>query len=303
MKNQFIIPSIIIAAAILGGFWMFKPPSKPQKVIVVEEPYISIHKAARRGDIEAVKKHLAFGTDLSAKDENGCTPLHTASNYHQHKIVKLLIAKGADVNAKDNEDSTPLDLAVYSMVDKIDKLYGSLVVELLIAEGADVNYAIEGETLLDFVISEGDKETAELLRKYGGKSGAKDSIHVAAQVGNIEAVKLHLAAGTDVNAKSVDGWTPLHNAGTKEIAEFLIANGADVNAETLYELTPLHLAATHGRKEIAELLIRQGADVNAQNEKGKTPLDSAIGDKQTEVADLLRKLGGKSGEELKAEGK
>ena len=43
----------------------------------------------------------------------------------------------------------------------------------------------------------------------------------AAEDGNIEAVKQHLAAATDVNAKNGVGWTPLHYAaegGHKEIA-------------------------------------------------------------------------------------
>jgi ankyrin repeat protein len=40
-----------------------------------------------------------------------------------------------------------------------------------------------------------------------------------------------------------------------------------------------------------------------KNKDGKTPLDWAIDFKHTEIADLLRKHGGKTGEELKAEGK
>ena len=41
--------------------------------------------------------------------------------------------------------------------------------------------------------------------------GCGESIHEAAYDGNIEAVKQHLDAGTDVNAKD-DGLTPLHEA-------------------------------------------------------------------------------------------
>jgi ankyrin repeat protein len=64
--------------------------------------------------------------------------------------------------------------------------------------------------------------------------GCGSSIHQAARDGNIEAVKQHLAAGTDVNAKSDYGWTPLFMAagkGHKEIVELLLANGAEVNAK------------------------------------------------------------------------
>jgi len=64
---------------------------------------------------------------------------------------------------------------------------------------------------------------------------------------------------------------------------------------------PLHFAALDGHNEIVELLIAKGADVNAKGWDGRTPLDYAI--RKEETKDLLRKHGGKTGEELKAEGK
>ena len=95
-------------------------------------------------------------------------------------------------------------------------------------------------------------------------------IHRAAVTGNIEAFKQHLAAGADVNVKDNLGMTPLSDA------------------------------SRNGHREIVELLITNGADVNAKNDDGVTPLEMAD-DKET--ADLLRKHGGKTAEELKAEGK
>ena len=137
--------------------------------------------------------------------------------------------------------------------------------------------------------------------------GPSVDIWTAAYDGNIEAVKQHLAAGTDVNAKRSDGMTPLPLAaqfGRKEVAEMLIANGADVNAKNNFRSTPLHFAADHGHWEIAELLIAKGADVNAAKDgSGDTPLDWAIEKNRAEIVDLLRKHGGKTSEELKAEGK
>ena len=147
-----------------------------------------------------------------------------------------------------------------------------------LAADADVNWTDEiGQTLLHYVAIRGHNEIAELL----------------------------IAKGADVSAKSDDGRTPLHIvaiSGHKEIGELLITNGADVNAKDNFEYTPLHGAATLGRNEIVELLIAKGADVNAVNDDDFTPLDEAIDD-YPEIAVLLRKHGGKTGEELKAEGK
>ena len=133
--------------------------------------------------------------------------------------------------------------------------------------------------------------------------GCGESIHEAAEDGNIEAVKQHIAAGTDVNAKDKYGESPLLFAATfghKEIAELLIANGADVNTKIdKIGMTPLHWAAWGGHTEVAELLIAKGAEVNAMGyEYGATPLDLAGLNDYVETKKLLVKHGGKSKKEL-----
>jgi len=166
----------------------------------------------------------------------------------------------------------------------------------------------------------------------GADVNAKDSdgftvLHLAVANNHKNIAELLIAKGADVNAKLVDASTALHYAtgnGHKEIAELLIANGADVNAKRKKGGTPLHQAAISGHKEIVELLIAKGADVNTMvvsgDHKGRTPLDVAtlrerfLSENETlrnpdnpnasaETADLLRKHGGKTGVELKAEGK
>jgi len=107
-----------------------------------------------------------------------------------------------------------------------------------------------------------------------GPSASDISIWKAAADGNIEAVKQHLAAGTDVNEANVNG-----------------------------RGTPLHFAAAFGHKEVVELLIANGADVNFTNPFNLMALDQASMLNFTETIDLLRKHGAKTGAELKAAGK
>ena len=65
----------------------------------------------------------------------------------------------------------------------------------------------------------------------------------------------------------------------------------------------IHDAAHTGNIEAVKKHLDAGTDVNAKNDDGETPLDWAEEVEHTETADLLRKHGGKTGEELKAEGK
>ena len=242
-----------------------------------QSPSISLPNAAKWGNIEAVKQHIAAGTDVSARGKR--------TNVVSGELIEmtpLLEAVTATFRTKEHNE----------------------IIELLINNGANVNAKYgNGRTPLDNAILFNRTETADILRKHGGKTAdwfnADKSIHTAASGGNIEAVKQHIAAGTDVSAKAKYRRTPLHYAATKEIVELLIAKGGDVNAKDKDGGTPLHYAAGRGRKEVVELLIAKGGDVNAKRVDDKTPLDYA----EEKIADLLRKHGGKTGEELKAEGK
>ncbi len=358
------------------------PEAKPEPP-TAKAPDISIHAAAKAGHIEAVKQHLAAGTDVNAKNDRGVTPLIHAVGMGHKEVAELLIAEGADVNPEFFYGEAPLPLAlmngkweiaemliaeganVNARADYSARLLGYTplqyaameghkeIAQLLIFKGADVNAKVdfgEAETPLHKAASGGHKEIAQLLiakgadvnaknniggtpldsaiasiasrsselvdllRNRGADSGAEHSIHIAAMTGNIIAVEKHLTDGVNANVKDINKMTPLHHAvslGHREIAELLIAKGAEVNAKDKNGGTPLHIASSRGHKGIAELLITSDAEVNAMIFSGSymafyqgiTPLDLAIGKNQTEIANLLRKHGGKTGAELKAEGK
>ena len=160
---------------------------------------------------------------------------------------------------------------------------------------------------------------------------------------DLEKIKKAIAAGADVNApieirtgnttlenilklKSFESTINIENSCAIMIAiqysdtntvKLLIDNGADVVTEN--GDTPLHYAAMYGRLGIVQMLIAKGVDVNANFFDSGTPLDAAelfyhnqkavvglpvqLQRPFKEIIDLLRKHGGKTGAELKAEGK
>ena len=91
----------------------------------------SIQNAAKKGDIEAVKKHLASGVDVNDDGGIGMTALQNAAAFGHSDIVQLLINNGADVNPRNPFNLTPLDQA----------------------------------SMLNFT------ETIEIIREHGGKTG------------------------------------------------------------------------------------------------------------------------------------
>ena len=126
-----------------------------------EPPEISIEDAVFKGNIKAVKQHIAAGTELNTGRRN--PPLAHATMCGKWDIAKLLIAEGVDVNVKNLRGMTPLHEAALRGLKEI--------IELIIDNGADVNAKDSmGTTPLDWAEEEKDKEIADLLRKHGGKT-------------------------------------------------------------------------------------------------------------------------------------
>ena len=108
------------------------------------------------------------------------------------------------------------------------------------------------------------------------------ALHKATELGNVEIVRLLLAAGCDVNIKNESkdsGYLDeraLHEAAfwnRLEIAELLVKSGAEVNAIAEKEITPLHRAARLGNIEIVNLLLENGADRTLSDHQGQTASD------------------------------
>ncbi len=155
----------------------------------------------KRADSEQVKRCLAAGANVNARNEYGHTPLHAAQTA---EIAKMLLAAGANIHARTTDitdqrnNRTPLHIA--SEMGRVD------VVKVLLAAGADVR---------------------------AQNKGGDTPLHFAAARGRVEAVKALLAGGSDVDIRSKLGFTPLHEAASWSqvgVVKVLLAAGADVNA-------------------------------------------------------------------------
>jgi ankyrin repeat protein len=120
----------------------------------------------------------------------------------------------------------------------------------------------------------------------------------AAKSGDLELMKLLLAAGADPKATMPNhatalmlsaglGWrdgspaAPSYDQGTPEEAiqaiTLLLEVGVDLNAATDNGDTALHAAVTgRGAPDIVRFLITRDADLQAQNKRGQTPLAAAM---------------------------
>ncbi|SDQ75138.1 ankyrin repeat domain-containing protein [Flagellimonas zhangzhouensis] len=107
------------------------------------------------------------------------------------------------------------------------------------------------------------------------------ALQAAVVTGNFDAVKQHIAAGTDINQKdALSGSTPLITAITFEkndIAKALVDAGADLSIKNSDGSTALHVAAFFCRVESVQMLMDAGADKTTKNNYGATPRETVVG--------------------------
>ncbi len=274
-----------------------------------------LYLAVKVGRVGMVKLLLARRADanLSVDDDSFCggIPLGVAVDEGRPDLVEALLAGGADVNIKDGSGWTPLHVAITSK-------YWSAVDAAMHIEHPDVGalqtdrdryFALRNEIHAALVA-----RMVRLLVAHGANVSTKDEegitpLHCAAYKGQKDVVELLIAAGADVNARTVpdparddDMWenldigyrlrcgvTPLHEAvvsGEPSVVELLIAHGAEVNTADQSGGTPLHYAALRG-PNVVELLVAHGAEVNAVTASGHTPLHYAARGAKPHILQLL----------------
>lgn len=257
---------------------------------VIRSGMTALHFAVRAHNTQMVGFLLSRDADTNIGDENGITPLHIAASEGHLEIVNMLLNSGAQINEMDCDRFSALHMsAQYNYVD---------LVQLLIEKGADPYLEdIEGITALHLAIYNNNIDVANLLLNVMDRDFVESNIglHVAAQSGHNEMVKLFLNFFIDININALS-FTAVNNEGVTaltiaieegftEIARFLIENGALFSRTSGYD--EISIAVKNEDIEMVKLLLEKGVDANQVSENGVSLLHIAINNLDFDLANLL----------------
>jgi ankyrin repeat protein len=235
--------------------------------------------AAINGSAPLIELLLNAGVDVNGPlTEHGDTALMMAARTGAPQAVTLLLERGADVDARERWGGT--NALMWAVAEHHPR-----VVRILLDAGASVSgpskvvaprapraRGVEGTAPVDF-------DPEEFPTSYA--NGGFTSLHFAAREGELEAARMLVAAGADIDAVAADGKSTLNLSiynGHYQLAAYLVEAGADVNRADAEGFTPLFWAVDRRNMEwnpgfpwiqtedpypLVERLLGAGADVDA----------------------------------------
>lgn len=237
-----------------------------------------VAEAARDGNLEQARQHIAAGVDVNLPQPDGTTPLLWAVYNTDTDLVQLLLDAGADPNLANNLDISPLlQASRYGNVAMINALLGS---------GASLDAtSLAVESPLIAASRSGNPDAVMALLDAGANPNTieptnhQTPLMWAAAEGHLDVARVLLEAGADPNMqarvnelekrKNADfpsgGFAALHWAsrnGNTAMIDLLLDHGADINIKNGDNSSPMMLAIVNDRLDLAASLLDEGADPN-----------------------------------------
>lgn len=265
--------------------------------------------AARVGDVESARILVEAGanvnevTPIQGNPEAKTTPLLLASASTREALAIFLLEKGADPNAWDGRFA-PLHYVMKGYAYLHFRPSMPELAKALLARGADPNVrgagrgGSAGATPFWMAAAAPDPNMMRILLAGGADPklasrtnvtplmaaagvGRAEDFTEAEQMDALEAVKLMVELGSDINAVNDTGRIALHgssNLGANLIIQYLIDQGAKLDVKDKYQQTPLsiasgiHLPWTPKGEELGEVIRPATADLFLK--AGATPVNT-----------------------------
>lgn len=232
---------------------MSQQPSQGETRREPAEAMAALLAAIKASDVERVQTLLQAHPELvEGSDQNGDTPLMLATYYHADEIARLLLEHGAPISLFEAAAIGDVQRA-RQMLDDQPEL------------GASISH--DGWTPLHLAAHFGQLAIVDLLLSHGADVDARSAnglgntpLHAALAGGHRATAERLVERRADVNAVEEGGYTPLHQAadlGDVELVRMLLARGARIEAKTDEDQTPQDLARAKGHTAVAEQLSRQ----------------------------------------------
>jgi uncharacterized protein len=248
----------------------------------------ALHWAAYSNDLEIVEQLIAAGAKVNAANIYGVTALSLACTNRNAAMVEKLVAAGADVNAATSTGETVLMTCA--------RTGSPLAVKALLSHRANANVKekLDGQTALMWAAAEGHADVLRVLIEGGADIQARSNVTrhficfeaqcghenkneyrelgaftpllFAARNGDLESVRVLLAAGAKIEETAADGYTALLVASHRrytQLGEFLLEQGANPNASGP-GYSALHTAVLRSDVELVKALLAHGAQPNVR---------------------------------------
>ncbi len=249
-------------------------------------------KAAKEGNLKALKEGLRGVDSVNLKNNSGSTALHLAACYNRVEVVRFLINEKADIHARDVYGAMPVHEAARNGHEESLKI--------LIRYQANFNAVdMDGNTPLHLAADDHHLRTVKYLVKKceidpknkQGKTPLGMAVFTDESWPSADTVKFLLEKNADAGITNPDGDSILHRAvqeGSLSLVKYLLNHGMDLSGKNKKEQTPLFYTGL--RQDMVKLLIRAGADINHRDHQGINPFHVIIQNAGAEDIKLLKFL-------------
>jgi ankyrin repeat protein len=241
----------------------------------------ALHWVVRADDLETADALIKAGAKVSAANTFGMTPVYIAAENGNAVMLRRLLDAGADANTADRTGDTLLMAAVRTgEIDAVrvllDRGAGVNATEPELGHTA-LMWAVRRNAadVAALLVERGASIEART------RAGARPAVRPPGAGGGSHGVGI-VRSGVPPQGEqppAPGGMTPLLFAardGRLEAARVLVGAGADLNAADPNGMTPLMMAITNNQLPVAQLLVEKGADVRTPDWYGRTPLWAAV---------------------------